>query len=290
MKLSEALDGIGRSVSYYPGIRKLCGSVSATVLFCQLFYWKGKESSKDGWVYKDSSELENETGLSYKEQVSARKKLIENGLIEEKYDRLAHKMYFRIMVNSLNDRWGVPETTDGKFGKRPMVSSSIHKITTENTTEISDFSEKIAPIPEQELSYELEEGSGVGAIPKKTPRAFLNSRRVEAGKEPMQTPRTENKAFDALRWKDYFRDQGYEQHKMQFFLVNSKTREATVTKLMVDAKKAVPDLDFKGLIDWWFENGWGGYEPELCFMGKTIEQFLNRDKGKKSNQQVVITV
>lgn len=136
MKISDALEGIGRSVSYYPGLRKLCGSVSATVLFCQLFYWKGKESSEDGWIYKDSSELEEETGLSYKEQVSARKKLAENGLIEEKYDRLAHKMYFRIMVNSLNDQWEVPETTDGKFGKRPMVSSSIHKITTENTTDI----------------------------------------------------------------------------------------------------------------------------------------------------------
>jgi phage replication O-like protein O len=110
-----------------------------------------------------------------------------------------------------------------------------------------------------------------------TEKGWRDLRRAELGKPPTRTPRSEKQVqtFDALKWKTYFRDQGYEQHGMQFFRVTSKSREAAVTKLMLTAKKDVPDLDFKSLIDWWFANGWGGYEPELCFMPKTIDQFLN---------------
>lgn len=119
-----------------------------------------------------------------------------------------------------------------------------------------------------------------------TEKGWRDLRRAEIGKEPTRTPRTEKQAqtFDALKWKDYFRDEGYRQHGMQFFLVNAKGREAKVSKLMIDAKKTVPDIDFKGLIDWWFSgNGeWAQYEPEQCFMGKTVESFLNGKKRKKT--------
>lgn len=118
----------------------------------------------------------------------------------------------------------------------------------------------------------------------KTPREFTNQRRKELGKPPLRTPRTENqeKALRVLRWKDYFKEQGYEQHGMQFFLVESKKREAAVTRLITTADQALGD-EVKDLIDWWLSGAgdWAEYEPEQCFMGRTIDRFRNRDKGKR---------
>src|SRR5258706_8449953 len=102
MKLSDFLIDIGRPISYYPGLRKITGSTTATIFLCQMIYWTGKEQSGDGWIYKTSDEIEQEMGLSYDEQVVARKKLVQRGIVEEDYKRLEHQMYFRVKMDALN--------------------------------------------------------------------------------------------------------------------------------------------------------------------------------------------
>lgn len=152
MKLSEYLNDVGRPVSYYPKMRKLTGSTNATIFFCQFFYWTGKERSGDGWIYKTSDEIEDETGLSYKEQVGAREKLVRAGLLHERYARLDHQMYFKIDMDALNAKWGtdqtdIPEPPIGKMANSPSGCSLISntentaETTTENTT--TNFSKKI---------------------------------------------------------------------------------------------------------------------------------------------------
>jgi len=118
-----------------------------------------------------------------------------------------------------------------------------------------------------------------------TEKGWRDVRRVEAGKEPSKTPRSEKQieTFEALKWKDYFREQGHSQHGMQFFKVKNEKREKVVSKLVITAAK---EVDMKGLIDWWFEGAgeWAEYEPEQCFSSKTLERFLNKDKAKKKNE------
>lgn len=124
MKLSDFLSDIGRPISYYPGLRQITGSTTATIFLCQLFYWTGKEQSGDGWIYKTSEELEEETGLSYDEQKTARAKLVERDLIEENYARLEHKMYFRVKTDILNALWEIPEHGNAKMGNVATPDSS----------------------------------------------------------------------------------------------------------------------------------------------------------------------
>jgi hypothetical protein len=134
MKLSETLNDIGRPIAYFPKLRQITGSTTATILFCQLFYWNDK--TVDGWVYKTSQELEEETGLSYKEQKTARRHLVNNGLLEEKHKRLEHKIYFKLDIEKLDQKWGVRESTNGTFGKVPMGFSY------NNETETTSYKEK----------------------------------------------------------------------------------------------------------------------------------------------------
>ena len=103
MKLSKTLSSLGRTVAYYPKLKKITGSTTATIMFCQLFYWHGKGRYKNSWIYKTAEQIEEETGLSYKEQKTARKLLIASGLVEESYSRLDHKMLFRVNIDKMDE-------------------------------------------------------------------------------------------------------------------------------------------------------------------------------------------
>ncbi|XPL50562.1 hypothetical protein ACMFY2_12115 [Enterobacter cloacae subsp. cloacae] len=95
MNPSDIIRGFGRPVAYYPALAEHLGGVSATVLFCQMTYWMDKLTSDLG-VHKTSEEIQDETGLSYEEQLTARKKLKRLGVLVETHKRLEHRIYFKV--------------------------------------------------------------------------------------------------------------------------------------------------------------------------------------------------
>jgi hypothetical protein len=147
MKITEFLTDIGRPVAFHPGLKKITGSTTATLFLCQLIYWTGKQADPEGWIYKTSPEIEDETGLTYYEQTTARKQLIKLGFIEEDYKRLDHQMVFRIMANAIDAAWRTwhdhfaePDNTrlgnaasPGSFNSN---SENTPQITTENTQRV----------------------------------------------------------------------------------------------------------------------------------------------------------
>ena len=102
MKPSEMLKNTGRVIAYRPNLARLFGGVIAEVFFEQIFYWQDKTDSDLG-VYKTQEELEIETGLSRKEQETARKLLREKGVLTETYKRLEHRMYYKINNEKLDE-------------------------------------------------------------------------------------------------------------------------------------------------------------------------------------------
>jgi hypothetical protein len=156
MKLSDLLIGVGRPVAYYPKMRRITGSTNATIFLCQFAYWTGKEASGDGWIYKTSKEIEEETGLSYKEQTTAREKLVAAGLLSERYARLDHQMHFKLNQEAIDEKWrtsqtDIPEPTDGKMANTPTGCSLISntETTTENTTNSEEKKSRVpAGFPE----------------------------------------------------------------------------------------------------------------------------------------------
>ena len=84
MKLGVLWRNLGNSVVYYPNLAKITGGVTASVLFCQMFYWQSQLSNPDQWVRTTIDEIENETGLSRVEQELARSKLLQRFLLQER--------------------------------------------------------------------------------------------------------------------------------------------------------------------------------------------------------------
>ncbi|MBG2785153.1 replication protein [Proteus mirabilis] len=101
MRAFDLLLDFGRPVAYFPGLVKRLGSVNAVIFFSQIFYWQDKADSKLG-VYKTSEEIESETGLSYREQLTARKHLVSRGILVETNKRLEHKIYYLIDCEKLD--------------------------------------------------------------------------------------------------------------------------------------------------------------------------------------------
>jgi len=96
--------GLGRAVAFFPELKKLTKSTVATILLCQLFYWNDKKSP-DGWIYKTALDWEAETGLTTQEQRTARSILKELGILEEKFDNLDHRMFYKMNDDVFTAKW-----------------------------------------------------------------------------------------------------------------------------------------------------------------------------------------
>ncbi|EOD4119696.1 hypothetical protein ACJQ6Q_001261 [Yersinia enterocolitica] len=107
MTPSELIYQFGRPIAYYPGLVPYLGSVNAVILFCQFFYWTGKETSEFG-IFKTTEEIESETGLTYEEQLTARKKLKHAGVLKETNKRLEHRIYYQIDTGRLDGMLSQP--------------------------------------------------------------------------------------------------------------------------------------------------------------------------------------
>ena len=169
MKLSDFLSDLGRTVTYSPNIAKLIG-VKETVFLCQFLHWDGKQRDPEGWIFKSQDEIFDETGLSEKEQRTARKNLKRQHLIDEKEDRLAHRMFYRVNKGNLNKMWdqrrvgSVPESPNGHSPNSPTGTSGTAepslRLTTESTSESTTKTEDVitkngngsAPLLESEPS------------------------------------------------------------------------------------------------------------------------------------------
>lgn len=108
-KFSDFLQDIGRPVAYNPGIASLLEGVKEALFLSQIIYWTGRGVSADGWVYKTSAEIEAETGMTYREQTGARNRLKQLCVLEDRYDRLKHVLYFRVNLERLNELWEIKQ-------------------------------------------------------------------------------------------------------------------------------------------------------------------------------------
>jgi len=129
MKLSESLKVVGNAFPYYPKLCPVVGGVKACIFLCVVF-WKAFEEH-DGWLQVSMDDITKLSGLSVKEQRSARDALKRIGVLQERENRLAHLMFYRINTDALDaafERHGIspsagtdfPEVPKGHSGELPI--------------------------------------------------------------------------------------------------------------------------------------------------------------------------
>ena len=147
MNPSTILKNTGRAIAYRPNLARLFGGVVAEIFFEQIFYWQDKADSELG-VYKTQEELEIETGLSRKEQETARKLLREKGVLIETHKRLEHRMYYKIDCEKLDELLATLANDTNEHSRMP--ESDIRegdKVAFVNTRDYNTRLQIINPLP-----------------------------------------------------------------------------------------------------------------------------------------------
>jgi hypothetical protein len=78
-KVKEMLPN--RTVGYSPDLARIVGGATVGLFLSQLLFLSDKGHNPDGWVYKSEAEMGRETGLTKREQQTARRKLLALGVI-----------------------------------------------------------------------------------------------------------------------------------------------------------------------------------------------------------------
>jgi hypothetical protein len=102
MKWTEAYEHSGWTIVVPVKLIHAIGAKGA-ILVAQLFYWSGKQQSEEGWIYKTQLDLEKETGLSRHEQNKCVEDLKKKNVLETRYERPDHRLYYRINRDALDE-------------------------------------------------------------------------------------------------------------------------------------------------------------------------------------------
>jgi len=140
-------------VAFHRMFVDITGSVTAALMLSQAFYWskKGRKGHWDGWFFKSAGEWEVETGLTRREQESARKKLKKFDWWQEKIAKAKGTPTLHYRINARAFAAHLRETQFDKLVKPNSTNceTPVTETTTETTTEekgssSSDFSACVA--------------------------------------------------------------------------------------------------------------------------------------------------
>jgi hypothetical protein len=90
-----------RTVGYSPDLARIVGGATIGLFLSQLLFLSDKGANPDGWVYKSEQEMGRETGLTKREQQTARRKLLSLGVIAIERRGFKFTYHFKIIWERL---------------------------------------------------------------------------------------------------------------------------------------------------------------------------------------------
>jgi hypothetical protein len=90
-----------RTVGYSPDLARIVGGATTGLFLNQLLFLSDKGANPDGWVYKSEQEMGWETGLTKREQQTARRKLLALGVIAIERRGFKFTYHFKVIWERL---------------------------------------------------------------------------------------------------------------------------------------------------------------------------------------------
>lgn len=104
-------------VPIYPQLVKACGSPKAALMLGQAIglsrTWLQRDRSRNGWFWMTAADWQSATGLTAREQESAREALVESGLWEERRTHNPSRLYFRVHLATVAQALGLQQKPAG---------------------------------------------------------------------------------------------------------------------------------------------------------------------------------
>jgi hypothetical protein len=90
-----------RVVAYSPDLARIAGGATIGLFLSQLLFLSDKGHNPEGWVYKSEAEMGKETGLTKREQQTARRKLLSLGVIAIMRGGFRNTYHFKVLWEKL---------------------------------------------------------------------------------------------------------------------------------------------------------------------------------------------
>jgi hypothetical protein len=90
-----------RVVGYSPDLARMVGGATTGLFLSQLLFLSDKGANPEGWVYKSEAEMGTETGLTKREQQTARRKLLALGVIAIMRGGFRNTYHFKVLWEKL---------------------------------------------------------------------------------------------------------------------------------------------------------------------------------------------
>lgn len=167
----DIFDVLDRPIAFHRCFVTITGSVTAAVMLSQAVYWSTRTQDPDGWFWKTQADWEEETGLTRREQETARKTLRNLGLIEENLAGVPATLHFKVnkvalkasMANCAKPSMAesaklvctkAPNLNGGKRQSLLCISENTTETTTETTDMVrEDFSKDNAKLIAEASKY-----------------------------------------------------------------------------------------------------------------------------------------
>lgn len=162
----ETLELFDRPIAFHRVFVTLTGSVKAAVLLSQAVYWQKRAKQADGWWHKTADEWTEETGLTKREQDTARReceKYLKTDLRGIPATLFWHvdEEALRTDLFSLNSNTSFDESAKLDSTKAQNINKELTETTTETTTTTIARENEISEISR---TYESEIGMLTGMI------------------------------------------------------------------------------------------------------------------------------
>jgi hypothetical protein len=90
-----------RVVGYSPDLARMVGGATTGLYLSQLLFLSDKGHNPEGWIYKSEAEMGKETGLTKREQQTARRKLLSLGVIAIMRGGWKNTYHFKVIWEKL---------------------------------------------------------------------------------------------------------------------------------------------------------------------------------------------
>lgn len=137
---------LSRPIAFHRCLVSLTDSVLAALMLSQAVYWSERTQDPAGWFFKTQEDWTLETGLSRREQETAREILRKSGFWSEERRGLPAKLYYQIDLEALAHalqiggirQSSMAESANLEWRNAPdKHGASRHSFNTEITTEIT---------------------------------------------------------------------------------------------------------------------------------------------------------
>jgi transcription initiation factor IIE alpha subunit len=167
-----------RVVGYSPDLARMVGGATIGLFLNQLLFLSDKGANPEGWVYKSEAEMGKETGLSKREQQTARRKLLALGVIAIMRGGWKNTYHFKVLWEKLY------QVITGS--QRPQNVA----------TEKSERAQNVPTEPEQNVSTEVIECQQNVSTRWKQNAATQYRENNTENKEEEETDRENQKTWD----------------------------------------------------------------------------------------------